>query len=273
MKDKNSIIIYTLSGICLLLLCVIIGISVSDKRVEKPNSGEISAITKGTSAALLEMQSTGSDEQTENVSEEANSSAKYTVSTKSTPLGIRKEADSKAEVFAYIPKGATIEVTKSLNQWGYTEYHNISGWVNLDYCKPGENYAEGVYYVVTEKDPLSLRADPNRNADVVTRIPRGEQINLTEIDSTGTWGLSEWGGYTGWVMMKYVTYGVLPENFNNSESETEEMVFVLISEYAKVYHKYKNCDGLDNANPSHELRQVTVKEAENMGRRPCKLCY
>ncbi len=267
MKDKKNLAILILAAVCLLLLGAITGYALGNR--EPPP-----AAAESTPTAEAEPDANAEPEAAEETAEPEEKPVTYTVTTESTPLGIREKADIKAAVTAYVPKGANITVTKTKGHWGYTDYHSAAGWVNLDYCTEGENYAEGLYYVATERDPLSLREEPNRNAEIVTRIPRGAEIYLSEIDSSGMWGFAAWDHYSGWVSLRYVTYGALPAGWAAGEAAAEEeTVFVLISEYAEVYHKYRNCDGLENADPSHELREVTRSEAEAMGRRPCKVCY
>lgn len=198
----------------------------------------------------------------------------YYVDTESTPLSIRDDASVKANTVGFIPRGANITIDNQESHFGHVNYKGREGWVNLDYCTEGRNEDEGIYYVSTERDPLSLREEPNRKSEILDRIPRGSQIMIYELDSSGQWAMIHWNGLDGWVSMQYATYGGTPAGYAESTPDTSgDIVFVLISPYAEVYHKYSYCEGLENADPSHELKAVTQKEAIEMGRRPCKYCY
>jgi hypothetical protein len=48
-------------------------------------------------------------------------------------------------------------------------------------------------------------------------------------------------------------------------------VYVCGGGSAYAYHRSESCSGLNRC--SHGVSPVTVAEAENMGRRPCKKCY
>ena len=52
---------------------------------------------------------------------------------------------------------------------------------------------------------------------------------------------------------------------------TPGKVYICTGPQSKCYHKTNKCNGLKNC--SKEIKQITLKEAEEMGRRPCKVCY
>jgi len=58
-----------------------------------------------------------------------------------------------------------------------------------------------------------------------------------------------------------------------SESKTNadaQLVYVCISNTSYRYHSFK-CWGLEKC--THEIRRMTIAEAEKMGKTPCKICY
>lgn len=57
----------------------------------------------------------------------------------------------------------------------------------------------------------------------------------------------------------------------NNTTDKAEYVYICTGPKSKCYHKTKNCQGLDRC--SKEIEEVTLEEAENMGRTPCKGCY
>lgn len=60
---------------------------------------------------------------------------------------------------------------------------------------------------------------------------------------------------------------VSQESLDNSSSG---YVYVCTGRYAKVYHVADDCEGLENC--CGDVEQVSVKEAEEMGRRGCRRC-
>lgn len=47
-------------------------------------------------------------------------------------------------------------------------------------------------------------------------------------------------------------------------------VYICTGQYAKAYHKNKNCSGLGNCKA--EIKQVSLEEAKRKGRTPCRRC-
>ncbi len=48
-------------------------------------------------------------------------------------------------------------------------------------------------------------------------------------------------------------------------------VYVCKGPYSKVFHKSDHCRGLSHC--STEIYSISIKEAEQMGRRPCRIDY
>lgn len=48
-------------------------------------------------------------------------------------------------------------------------------------------------------------------------------------------------------------------------------VYVCDSETSTSFHSNKDCRGLQKC--THEIIVITAKDAEKMGKRPCKICY
>ena len=61
----------------------------------------------------------------------------------------------------------------------------------------------GSYTVTTASSSLNLRADSNSDAAVLTEVPKGTVITVTE--SVEGWAKTTYGGQTGWVSTKYIT--------------------------------------------------------------------
>ena len=56
-----------------------------------------------------------------------------------------------------------------------------------------------------------------------------------------------------------------------SQVQESEQVYICTGGSSKTYHKTDKCNGLRRC--SKEIKQITKEQAEEMGRRPCKICY
>ncbi len=52
---------------------------------------------------------------------------------------------------------------------------------------------------------------------------------------------------------------------------SQNYVYICQGPRSKVYHRSQNCKGLSNCSTS--LKEITVSEAEDMGRRACRIEY
>lgn len=59
----------------------------------------------------------------------------------------------------------------------------------------------------------------------------------------------------------------LPVSLNSNKPD---IVYICTGPKAKVYHKYKDCRGLDKCSGS--IKEISLDEAKKI-RRPCKICY
>lgn len=117
----------------------------------------------------------------------------------------------------------------------------------------------GDYYVNTENDPLTIRSEANQEADKLGTIPKGQNIEITEIN--GHWGNTTYNGVSGWVNLNYCARG---ENLNPVVDETA--ITVHITETGECYHR-AGCGYLKSDIP------ISLEEAERKGYRPCSRCY
>ena len=63
-------------------------------------------------------------------------------------------------------------------------------------------------------------------------------------------------------------------NAKAKETTTEneaKVVYICTGGSATRYHATKNCKGLSNCGGA--IREVTIEQAEKMGRTPCRICY
>jgi len=55
------------------------------------------------------------------------------------------------------------------------------------------------------------------------------------------------------------------------QSSSNGNVFVCDSTTSYAYHRTENCRGLNRC--SHQIIQITESEAQNRGKRACKICF
>lgn len=61
-----------------------------------------------------------------------------------------------------------------------------------------------------------------------------------------------------------------PASTPSTTEKLPEKVYICTGKSATVYHYNKNCKGIKACKAS--IKQVTLEEAVDMGRRPCKIC-
>ncbi|MBR0232352.1 MAG: SH3 domain-containing protein [Clostridia bacterium] len=79
-------------------------------------------------------------------------------------------------------------------------------FVNMPYNYPDTSVVltekETGYYRI--KEYLNLRAEPNVGSEILDVIPAGTIVNVPRTERF--WGMTEYGGKTGWVFLEYTTY-------------------------------------------------------------------
>lgn len=65
-----------------------------------------------------------------------------------------------------------------------------------------------------------------------------------------------------------VVASVVLSSYTNNQSS---YVYVCMGQYATTFHAYSSCNGLSKCQA--EIKTVTLQTAQEMGRRPCKMCY
>lgn len=143
-----------------------------------------------------------------------------TVVTTGGSLNLRFTANSTAQVLTTIPNGAKITVTQQGPSWCAALYNGFAGYVMTEFLRfssaissptPTPNSGAGtgtVATVVTTGGSLNLRATARDNAKVLTTIPYGAKIIVTSRGTT--WCAASYGGYSGYVMTKFLSFGDVP---------------------------------------------------------------
>ena len=59
--------------------------------------------------------------------------------------------------------------------------------------------------------------------------------------------------------------------FADFADDDGDYVYICTGPYSKKYHKTEDCMWLENC--SEDIERISIGEAEDMGRTPCKGCY
>lgn len=105
-------------------------------------------------------------------------------------LNIRAIAAEDGRLVGKLPKDAACEVIDMDDTWAHIQSGNVDGYVSRDYLVTGaparlkaEELAITVATVTT--DSLKVRAEANTDSEVITLVPRGEELEVSAVE--GDW--------------------------------------------------------------------------------------
>ncbi len=105
-------------------------------------------------------------------------------------LNIRAIAAEDGRLVGKLPKDAACEVIDMDDDWVHIHSGKVDGYVSRDYLLTGvlaklkaEELATTVATVTT--DSLKVRAEPSLEAEVITLVPRGEELEVSAVE--GDW--------------------------------------------------------------------------------------
>ncbi len=105
-------------------------------------------------------------------------------------LNIRAAAAEDGKLVGKLPKNAACEVLDSDDTWAHIQSGEVDGYVSRDYLLTGvpakfraEELAVTVATVTT--DSLKVRAEANTDSEVITLVPRGEELEVSAVE--GDW--------------------------------------------------------------------------------------
>lgn len=105
-------------------------------------------------------------------------------------LNIRAIAAEDGRLVGKLPKDAACEVLDLEEDWAHIASGNVEGYVSRDYLLTGipakhraEELATTVARVTT--DSLKVRAEANTDSEVITLVPRGEELEVAAVE--GDW--------------------------------------------------------------------------------------
>ena len=120
-------------------------------------------------------------------------------------LNLRAAADSSATILASIPDETLLVVTTHDDTWYATSYGSYTGFVMKQYVTLLDltNATEMAGEVTGGS--LNLRRTASTSADRLIQIPNNTAITVIDFDATSLWYITDYSGYTGYVMKEYVT--------------------------------------------------------------------
>lgn len=112
------------------------------------------------------------------------------ISNVSDNLNIRAIAAEDGRLVGKAPKDAACEVIDMDDTWAHIQSGEVDGYVSRDYLLTGvpakfraEELAVTVATVTT--DSLKVRAEANTDSEVITLVPRGEELEVSAVE--GDW--------------------------------------------------------------------------------------
>ncbi len=112
------------------------------------------------------------------------------ISNVSDNLNIRAIAAEDGRLVGKLPKDAACEVIDMDDTWAHIQSGEVDGYVSRDYLLTGvpakfraEELAVTVATVTT--DSLKVRAEANTDSEVITLVPRGEELEVSAVE--GDW--------------------------------------------------------------------------------------
>ncbi len=148
----------------------------------------------------------------------------YGTVVNSNALNLRTAPSTQnSTVLTTVPGKTVLPVFSVSGNWAYVQFGLRVGYVSLDYIEmnltgnplptptplPTQNPSGGLLArVTTEKGSLNLREDDASNAVILTTIPQYAVITVTSRGND--WCAVQYGGYSGYVMTKFLTF-IQPE--------------------------------------------------------------
>lgn len=130
------------------------------------------------------------------------------VVTQSGSLNMRSQPTTGSGVVRQIPKGTRIGIISQENGWSRVTYDGQYGYVMSSYLRAeGGSQPEntGSYArVTTASGSLNLRETASANARVLLGIPQGTVLQV--LTHNAGWAKVSYGGATGYVMDKFLTF-------------------------------------------------------------------
>ncbi|MGN0745043.1 MAG: SH3 domain-containing protein [Aristaeellaceae bacterium] len=150
-----------------------------------------------------------------------------TVATRSGSLNLRRQPSLGSTVIMQIPQGQRLGILQRLDGWCKVTYAGINGYVMTTYlAMEGSDTPEAALtgVVTTPSGALNLREAPSATARVLTSIAPGTEVSI--LTQGSEWSKITHGGYTGYVMTKFLTIGGSSASEPEAPADTGDTVTV-----------------------------------------------
>lgn len=158
------------------------------------------------------------------------------VSTSGGSLNLREAGKSGAKVITTIPNGTQLSVTQYGSVWCAVIFNGQSGYVMTEFLRfasaateapsqtpsptPTATVTTSSAMVTTSGGSLNLRAEQSSSAKVLLQIPNGAVLTVHSRQTT--WCSVTYNGTFGYVMTKYLTFGITNPSATENPGQEED---------------------------------------------------
>jgi len=119
---------------------------------------------------------------------------------KASALNIRSEANTNSEVLGQVTEGQSVAIHWAVPGWAWVTANGVTGYISADYISEG---GSGTAVVNISSGSLNLRASASTDSEVLTSIPNGQSLTVSELKSG--WAKVTYNGKTGYVSSEYLS--------------------------------------------------------------------
>ena len=157
-------------------------------------------------------------------------------------LNVREEPDIEGKLLGKLPMNAGCEILETLDGWYKISSGNVEGYVSAEFLLTGDEAKARAKEAVTtmadvNADMLMVRAEPNTDCEILTRVAEGESVEVFEV--LDGWVKVAIDDREGYMCADYVTvHDSLPKGVTMSELSYGSGVSstaVDLIEYAKQF--------------------------------------
>ena len=128
--------------------------------------------------------------------------AEHTV-TPTCPLNLRAAASTSSSVLKTLSEGVTMTLIEdSSDGWAHITGGGYTGYASADYLELPAG--SDIQMTASVDEILNLRSGPGTSYSVVTVIPQGSVVDVTD-NSDYDWAAVSYGDYSGYVSKEYIT--------------------------------------------------------------------
>lgn len=120
-------------------------------------------------------------------------------------LNLRAAADFSASILASIPNETLLVVTAHDDTWYATTYGSYTGYVMKQYITLLDLANASELAGEVTGGALNMCRTASTSADRLIQIPNNTAITVIDFDADSQWYITDYNGYTGYVMKQYVT--------------------------------------------------------------------